>query len=151
MNEFLDSIFLYSHILAVAHTGIPASEDAERIKNLSTARTYKMEAKGKDRQEVEFFGKFVLCSNNETTPSSLIPKKPDTGCAKSTTWNQTTLTSLRRFRKRFRHSCTTFVIGHYPRRNQAECGPDRRISIPMRWIRSLPQAETGQRLIWLKC
>lgn len=26
MNEFLDSIFLYTDILAVAHTGIPASE-----------------------------------------------------------------------------------------------------------------------------
>jgi hypothetical protein len=24
-----------------------------------------MEAKGKDREEVEFFGKFILCSNNE--------------------------------------------------------------------------------------
>ncbi len=25
----------------------------------------KKEAKGKDREEVEFFGKFILCSNNE--------------------------------------------------------------------------------------
>ncbi|WP_335338980.1 hypothetical protein [Myroides odoratimimus] len=24
-----------------------------------------MEAKGKDRQEIEFFAKFILCSNNE--------------------------------------------------------------------------------------
>ena len=36
-------------------------EDSERIKNLSTARSYKAEAKGRDRREVEFFGKFVLC------------------------------------------------------------------------------------------
>lgn len=43
-------------------------EDSERIKNLSTARSYKAEAKGKDRREVEFFGKFVLCSNNERNP-----------------------------------------------------------------------------------
>ena len=35
-------------------------EDSERIKNLSTARSYKAEAKGRDRREVEFFGKFVL-------------------------------------------------------------------------------------------
>ncbi len=34
-------------------------------KNLSTAKTFKTEAKGKDRSETEFFGKFILCSNNE--------------------------------------------------------------------------------------
>lgn len=38
------------------------------MKNLSTAKTYKVEAKGKDRQEVQFFAKFVLCSNNELYP-----------------------------------------------------------------------------------
>lgn len=43
-------------------------EDSERLKNLSTAKTYKIEAKGKDRQEVDFFAKFVLCSNNESFP-----------------------------------------------------------------------------------
>ena len=32
---------------------------------LSTSRYYKIEAKGQDRQEIEFFGKFILCSNNE--------------------------------------------------------------------------------------
>jgi hypothetical protein len=26
-----------------------------------------VEAKGKDREEIEFFGKFILCSNNEDT------------------------------------------------------------------------------------
>jgi len=35
-------------------------EDSERIKNLSTALSYKAEAKGKDRQEVDFFAKFVF-------------------------------------------------------------------------------------------
>lgn len=34
-----------------------------------------MEAKGKDRQEVEFFGKFVLCSNNETHPIIIDPEE----------------------------------------------------------------------------
>lgn len=43
-------------------------EDSERINNLSTARSYKAEAKGRDRREVVFFGKFVLCSNNERNP-----------------------------------------------------------------------------------
>ena len=43
-------------------------EDSERLKNLSTALSYKVEAKGKDRDEIGFFAKFVLCSNNEHLP-----------------------------------------------------------------------------------
>lgn len=50
-------------------------EDSERLKNLSTTRTYKAEAKGKDRAEVEFFGKFVLCSNNENHPVLIDPEE----------------------------------------------------------------------------
>ena len=45
-------------------------EDSERLKNLSTAKTYKAEAKGKDRDEINFFAKFVMCSNNERTPGA---------------------------------------------------------------------------------
>ena len=40
-------------------------ELTERIKYLSTTNYNKLEAKGKDKVEVEFFGKFILCSNNE--------------------------------------------------------------------------------------
>ncbi len=40
-------------------------ELTERIKYLSTTNVNKLEAKGKDKREVEFFGKFILCSNNE--------------------------------------------------------------------------------------
>lgn len=40
-------------------------ELTERIKYLSTTNINKLESKGKDKREVEFFGKFVLCSNNE--------------------------------------------------------------------------------------
>ncbi|MFH6956459.1 primase-helicase family protein [Flavobacterium aquidurense] len=42
-------------------------ELTERIKYLSTTNTHKTEAKGKDKKEASFFGKFVLCSNNETS------------------------------------------------------------------------------------
>lgn len=49
-------------------------EDSERLKNLSTAHSYKMEAKGKDRYEVQFFAKFVLCSNNENFPVYIEPE-----------------------------------------------------------------------------
>jgi hypothetical protein len=43
-------------------------EDSERLKNLSTTLSYKVEAKGKDRDEIAFFAKFVLCFNNKHLP-----------------------------------------------------------------------------------
>ena len=52
-------------LIVVDEVLLSRREDSERLKNLSTAQTYKVEAKGKDRQEVNFFAKFVLCSNNE--------------------------------------------------------------------------------------
>lgn len=52
-------------IIGVDETFLERREDSERLKNLSTAAFYKAEAKGQDRQEIEFFGKFILCSNNE--------------------------------------------------------------------------------------
>lgn len=52
-------------IIGVDETFLDRKEDSERIKSLSTSRYYKIEAKGQDRQEIEFFGKFILCSNNE--------------------------------------------------------------------------------------
>jgi hypothetical protein len=52
-------------IIAIDETFLERKQDSERIKNLSTALKYKSEGKGKDRNEVEFFGKFILCSNNE--------------------------------------------------------------------------------------
>lgn len=55
-------------IVAVDEVLLDRREDSERIKNLSTAKTFKAEAKGKDRREVDFFAKFVLCANNEDCP-----------------------------------------------------------------------------------
>lgn len=52
-------------IIAVDEVLLDKKEDSERIKNLSTASSYKTEAKGKDKVESSFFGKFILCSNNE--------------------------------------------------------------------------------------
>lgn len=52
-------------IIAIDEVLLDRKEDSEKIKNLSTAKSYKAEAKGKDRHEVEFFGKIILCSNNE--------------------------------------------------------------------------------------
>ncbi|WP_282068243.1 primase-helicase family protein [Olleya namhaensis] len=52
-------------IIAVDEVLLDKREDSERLKNLSTAKTYKSEPKGKDKIEGNFFGKFILCSNNE--------------------------------------------------------------------------------------
>ena len=41
-------------------------QDSEKIKNLNTAINFKLESKGIDRIEIEFFAKFIMCSNNET-------------------------------------------------------------------------------------
>ncbi len=52
-------------IIAIDEVLLDRREDSERIKNLSTANSYKTESKGKDKIETNFFGKFILCSNNE--------------------------------------------------------------------------------------
>lgn len=52
-------------IIAVDEVLLDKKEDSERIKNLSTSNYFKSEGKGVDKVEIEFFGKFILCSNNE--------------------------------------------------------------------------------------
>ncbi|WP_195507303.1 primase-helicase family protein [Bacteroides cellulosilyticus] len=55
-------------LIVVDEVLLSRREDSERLKNLSTTLSYKIEAKGKDRDEIAFFAKFVLCSNNEYLP-----------------------------------------------------------------------------------
>ena len=55
-------------LIVVDELLLNSREDSERLKNLSTTLSYKVEAKGKDRDEIAFFAKFVLCSNNEYLP-----------------------------------------------------------------------------------
>ena len=60
-------------VIVVDEVLLNKREDSERLKNLSTTYNYKMEAKGRDREEVSFFVKFVLCSNNEYLPVVIDP------------------------------------------------------------------------------
>ena len=60
-------------IIVVDEVLLNKREDSERLKNLSTTYRYKVEAKGQDREEVSFFAKFVLCSNNEYLPVVIDP------------------------------------------------------------------------------
>lgn len=52
-------------IIAIDEVLLDKREDSERIKNLSTSQVFKTESKGKDKIETPFYGKFILCSNNE--------------------------------------------------------------------------------------
>lgn len=52
-------------IVAVDEVFFDKQEITERLKFLSTTNKDKIEAKGKDRVEIDFFAKFILCSNNE--------------------------------------------------------------------------------------
>ena len=52
-------------IVAIDEVFFDKKEITERLKYLSTTDKDKMEAKGKDREEIDFFAKFILCSNNE--------------------------------------------------------------------------------------
>ena len=60
--------FNTNELIMVDEVLLNRREDSERLKNLSTTLSYKVEAKGKDRDEIGFFAKFVLCSNNEHLP-----------------------------------------------------------------------------------
>ena len=54
-------------IIAVDEVLFKTDELTERLKYLSTSSSHKTESKGKDKKESNFFGKFILCSNNETS------------------------------------------------------------------------------------
>lgn len=64
-NSNFNDDWVSSLLIAIDETFLERKQDSERIKNLSTALKYKSEAKGKDRNEIDFFAKFILCSNNE--------------------------------------------------------------------------------------
>ena len=52
-------------IIAIDEVLLDKIEDSERLKHLSTSQHFKLEGKGKDKVEIPFYGKFILCSNNE--------------------------------------------------------------------------------------
>ena len=62
-------------IIGVDEVMLDKKEDTERIKNLSTTRSIKSESKGKDKNEQEFYGKFILCSNNENDFIKISPEE----------------------------------------------------------------------------
>jgi len=64
-NSQFNSDWASMLLVAIDEVFFDKKEITERLKYLSTTDKDKIEAKGKDRQEIEFFAKFILCSNNE--------------------------------------------------------------------------------------
>jgi hypothetical protein len=62
-------------IVAIDEVLLDKKEDSELLKSLSTARHFKSESKGNDKREIDFFGKFILCSNNEDTFVKIDPEE----------------------------------------------------------------------------
>lgn len=52
-------------LIMCEETELDKSFVMDRVKSLSTADKVTMNRKGKDHEQVAFFGKFILCSNNE--------------------------------------------------------------------------------------
>ncbi len=62
-------------IVGIDEVLLDKKEDSELLKSLSTARHFKSESKGYDKREIDFFGKFILCSNNEDTFVKIDPEE----------------------------------------------------------------------------
>ncbi|WP_114778732.1 primase-helicase family protein [Botryobacter ruber] len=90
-------------LIAVDEVLLGHREDSEKIKNLSTARTAKIEAKGKDRRETEFFGKFIFCSNNEENFLLIEPTETRYWVRKVPVLEQENIHLLRQMRQEIPH------------------------------------------------
>ena len=64
-NSQFNSDWASMLLIAIDEVFFDRKEITERLKYLSTTNKDKLENKGKDREEIDFFGKFILCSNNE--------------------------------------------------------------------------------------
>ena len=64
-NSQFNSDWASMLIIAIDEVFFDRKEITERLKYLSTTNKDKLENKGKDREKIDFFGKFILCSNNE--------------------------------------------------------------------------------------
>lgn len=55
-------------VIIIDEALLNSRSDCELIKNKSTASKIKIELKGVNRREIDFYGKFILCSNDEKNP-----------------------------------------------------------------------------------
>jgi galactitol-specific phosphotransferase system IIB component len=60
-----NSFWVAKLVIGIEETFVDKKSTTERIKALATADKITMNAKGRDQVEIDFFGKFILASNNE--------------------------------------------------------------------------------------
>lgn len=58
-------------VIIIDEASLNKHTDYEMLKNKSTAQTIKIEKKGVDRHEIPFFGKIIMCSNDENCPIAI--------------------------------------------------------------------------------
>lgn len=66
LQDRFNSSFATKLVVAIDEGFIEKKMILEKLKSMATARTVKIEAKGKDKLQVDFIGKFILTSNDET-------------------------------------------------------------------------------------
>jgi hypothetical protein len=118
-----NSDWMHTLLIAVDEVLLGRKEDSEKIKNLSTARTAKIEAKGKDRRETEFFGKFILCSNNEENFIIIEPSETRYWVRKVPVFERENIHLLKQMRQKSPGCFTTCSNAPFPSRMAfPECG-----------------------------
>ena len=68
------STWMSKNVVYIEETLLDKREDSEKIKNIVTALKGQSEAKGKDRVEIPLYSHFLMCSNDEERPVSLLPE-----------------------------------------------------------------------------
>lgn len=74
LKDNFNSSYITKLLIMIDEGFIDKIEVYEKLKSLATTPRAKLNSKGKDKTEVDFFGKFIFTSNNET---NCIPIKPE--------------------------------------------------------------------------
>lgn len=67
LMDGFNSSFVSKLVIGIDEGFIHKKEALEKLKGMATAKTAKLHAKGKDKSEIDFFGKFIITSNDESS------------------------------------------------------------------------------------
>lgn len=109
-------------VIVVDEVLLNKREDSERLKNLSTTRNYKMEAKGRDARRLASSPSSCCVPTTSISPLSSTPERYATGCGRFRSSLPTTPPFWRKSATRYRHFSTPLPIGNYQPPRKAGCG-----------------------------
>ncbi len=66
LEDGFNSSFVSKLVIGVDEGFIDKKKVIEKLKHMATTKTMKLHSKGKDKSEIDFFGKFILTSNDES-------------------------------------------------------------------------------------